>query len=301
MNVDGHTPKGGARRRHETHSSLNWMAGPGLHGCDGRGGGEGVSPANRHRETLCLRASMNTPSPPAFYSPPLSLHPFLSLPLSFSLRVFLPFSHTSPPPHFLFHFIPLSFSQRPLLPVFSLLVLTSFPLFSSPELSSSHLLSPLSPSPPFAPFPTCPPSPPSPVLLIPSSLFTPPLAYPTFFFPLLSLSPRPSLPIGPTPSRRPRPAGGHGVDRRAAAVAAPPVTWSRDALQHGGAVGPRRSFLTGRRGRTRPVLAGTPGPQPLSPACSRRPPAGLPAPAGPGPCRRARPRACSCPGPWRRS
>lgn len=148
-----------------------------------------------------------------------------------------------------------------------------------------------------------------PVHLLPSRLRPRPLAPLTLFFPpplrLPSLTwPRPAPPRPrrrPRPGRMPRPSEGHGVDGRAAAVAAPSVTWSRDALQHGGAVGPRRRFLTGRCGRTRPVPAGTPGPQLRSPARSRRPPAGLPAPAGPGPCRRARPRACSCPGPWRRS
>lgn len=161
--------------------------------------------------------------------------------------------------------------------------------------SSPSLLSP--PSPSLHTFTSCP------------LLFRSPPAFTHFHFPphlfpfLPPPSPLRSLPTWPrpVPNCRPRPSGGHGVDGRAAAVAAQPVTWSRDALQHGGAVGPRRRFLTGRRGRTRPVPAGTPGPQPRSPARSRRPPAGLPAPAGPGPCRRARPRACSCPGPWRRS
>lgn len=167
----------------------------------------------------------------------------------------------------------------------------------SPKPSSSYLLSP-SPQHLNRP-PTRVPLHLSPLSL--PALHPLPLASPTFFPSVLHPRPSPPLPPGPAPSRRPRPAGGHGVDGRSAAVAAPPVTWSRDALQHGGAVGPRRRFLTGRRGRTRPVLAGTPSPQRLSPACSHRPPAGLPAPAGPGPCRRARPRACSCPGPWRRS
>lgn len=261
-------------------------------------GAEGAHLANTRGVILCLESvheypfSLGLPFTSPF--PP----PLLSFPLSFSLLVFQPFSYTSLPHHFLFQFILLPFSQFPLLPVSSLL--TSFPLFSSPELSSSYLPSPLTPSPSITPFSTRLPSPLSPVLPVPSCLHPPPLASPTFF-PSFLFRPAPQCPPGPAPNHRPRPAGGHGVDGRAAAVAAPPVTWSRDALQHGGAVGPRRRFLTGRRGRTRPVVAGTPGPQPLSPACSRRPPAGLPAPAGPGPCRRARPRACSCPGPWRRS
>lgn len=163
-------------------------------------------------------------------------------------------------------------------------------------IASSHLLS--TPSPPLHRFTCC---------LLP---FTSPPAFvhfhspPTFFPSFLCPCPSPFCPPGPAPPPTVGPAslGVTGsTDGRAAAVAAPPVTWSRDALQHGGAVGPRHRFLTGRRGRTRPVPAGTPGPQPRSPARSRRPPAGLPALAGSGPCRRARPRACSCPGPWRRS
>lgn len=147
--------------------------------------------------------------------------------------------------------------------------------------------------PPVRSPPSLPPS--------PTSTRSPdPLLSSTFETPVAHLAP-PRPRRRPRPGRMPRPSEGHGVDGRAAAVAAPSVTWSRDALQHGGAVGPRRRFLTGRCRRTRPVPAGTPGPQLRLPARSRRPPAGLPAPAGPGPCRRARPRACSCPGPWRRS
>lgn len=193
----------------------------------------------------------------------------------------------------------LPFPSTPSFPLSPALIFSPSHLFS-PELSSSYLLSPLTPSPPIDPLPVllftfllCPSralwpfthshSPPPPFSL-PSSTLAPPL--------LTRRTPPPAAGPAPPGSRGRRTLGGRS---------APSVTWSRDALQHGGAVGPRRRFLTGRRGRTRPVVAGTPGPQRRSPACSHRPPAGLPAPAGPGPCRRARPRACSCLGPWRRS
>lgn len=122
MNVDGHTPKGGAGRRHETHSSLNWTAGRGLYRSKGKVRRKVCASPTGNARSCVWRASMNTPSLSAFPSPPLSLHPFLSFPFSFSLRVFRPFCHTSLPHHFLFHFILLPFSQLPLLPVSSLLL-----------------------------------------------------------------------------------------------------------------------------------------------------------------------------------
>lgn len=189
------------------------------------GGAEGVRPANRRRQSLCLES--------------VHEHPFsLGLRFTSSFPPPVPFLSSLPPcfPAVLSHFSPTPASSSisflfpsPNSP--SSLTFSPSPHllspFSSPELSSAHLLSPLSPSPPIAPFPTCPPSPPSPVLPVPSSLFTPPLAYPTFFSPLHSLSPRPSLPTW----ARPQPQ-------------APPRRRSRGRRTRGGRSGPASHVVT---------------------------------------------------------